>query len=317
MRGMKGPNADALHLPLPRRLHDGGPQKGVHLHTDLHHADVRRPDPQVPSEVGLVRKGIKKGGNGAHAHVSTGSRNALQASFVPEVETKLLPAYSMKMPAPPHGLETRGQRLRWARETFQRQSGERLSARAFAMEHEVAVPTYSTHEKDGEPGGRKFSEEDAERYARILGVDAVWLHKGKPRPKRTDTVSIVGLVGLGDQIQWTEEGDLSLGEVELPFVVANDCFGLEARGASQYPRVKDGEIVIARWLSDMPEHYIGREVVLKTEDGTYLLKTLKRHDGDGHFTIGSHNAPDVENVPIEKVAEVVSIVPQHQWRRIG
>lgn len=223
----------------------------------------------------------------------------------------------MKMPTPPKGLETRGQRLKWARETFQRLRGERDSARAFAIECEVKVPTYASHEKDGEPGGRKFSEDDAERYARILGVDATWLHKGKARPKRTDAVSIVGLVGLGDLIQWAEEGDLSLGEVELPFVVSNDCFGLEARGASQYPRVKDGEIVIARWLDDVPATYVGREVVLKTVDGTYLLKTLKRHEGDSHFTIGSHNAPDVESVHIERVAEVVSIVPQHQWKRIG
>lgn len=241
----------------------------------------------------------------------------MQVSFVPGVETMLLPAYGMKMPAPPDSLETRGQRLRWAREAFQRGNGERLSARAFAIEHEVAVPTYSSHEKDGEPGGRRFSEEDAERYARILGVDAVWLHKGKPRPKRSTAVRVVGLVGLGDQIQWAEEGDLSLGEVVLPFAVASDCFGLEARGASQYPRVKDGEIVIARWLGDVPASYVGREVVVKTADGTYLLKTLKRHEGDSHFTIGSHNAPDVENVHVEKVAEVVSIVPQHQWRRIG
>lgn len=195
--------------------------------------------------------------------------------------------------------------------------GERLSARAFALEHGISVPTYSSHEKAGEPGGRQYPEEDAERYARILGVDFTWLHKGKLRQSSTDTVSIVGLVGLGDQIQWTEEGDLSLGEIELPFSIANDCFGLEARGASQYPRVKDGEVVVARWLDDVPSTYVGREVVLKTSDGTYLLKTLKRHEGDSHFTIGSHNAPDVENVHIERVAEVVTIVPQHQWKRIG
>lgn len=223
----------------------------------------------------------------------------------------------MKMPIPPKGLATRGERLKWARETYQRLHGDRLSARAFAQAHDIAVPTYATHEKAGEPGGRQFPEDEAERYARILGVDPYWLHKGRLIQKTTDTVSVVGLVGLGDQIQWVEEGDLSLGEVELPFAISNDCFGLEARGASQYPRVKDGEIVVARWLDDVPSTYVGREVVLKTTDGTYLLKTLKRHEGDSHFTIGSHNAPDVENVHIERVAEVVTIVPQHQWKRIG
>ncbi|MFC7663772.1 S24/S26 family peptidase [Methylorubrum suomiense] len=214
-------------------------------------------------------------------------------------------------------METRGERLKWARETYQRLRGERLSARAFAVEHDVAVPTYATHERDGGEGGKRFPEDLAERYARILGVDFQWLHRGRAGPPRNDTVTIVGLVGLGDQIQWAEEGDLSLGEVELPYVVDRECFGLEARGSSQYPRVKDGEVVVARWLSDRPSNYVGLEVVLKTMDGTYLLKTLKRHEGDDHFTIGSHNAPDVENVHIERVAEVVSIVPNRQWKRIG
>ena len=208
-------------------------------------------------------------------------------------------------------MDTKGKRLRWARERFFR------SARAAALALNVSVSTYNSHERAGEPGAREYDEEDALKYARKFRVSASWLLTGEGKANRSTAVSIVGLVGLGDQIQWEEGSDLALGEIDLPYALPEGCFALEARGSSQYPRVRDGEVVIARWTASPPEQMVGHEVVLQTKESVYLLKTLKRHDGNGHFTIGSHNAPDEEGIEVERVAEVMSIVPAKQWKRLS
>lgn len=132
------------------------------------------------------------------------------------------------------------------------------------------------------------------------------------------TVNIVGAVGLGETIDWYAQGDgVSLEVVELPFPVPEGCFALEARGASMHPRVKDGEIVIARKNGVTADELIGQEVVLKVEEGPYLLKTLRRGYTSGLFNLESHNAPLCEDQAIEWVAEVWAIVPSRRWVKIG
>lgn len=208
-------------------------------------------------------------------------------------------------------MKTKGERLRWARERRYR------SGRAAAFALDVAVSTYNAHERAGEPGARDYSEEEAFKYARKFRVSASWLLTGEGTANRSTVVDVVGTVGLGEAIRWVEEGELALGEIELPYALPEGCFALEARGQSQFPRIKDGEVVIAKWYEGEPEALIGQEVVLEDAEGTYLLKTLKKHARDGSFTIGSHNAPDQDEVDVKRVAEVMSIVPAKQWKRIA
>lgn len=181
----------------------------------------------------------------------------------------------------------------------------------------VPVSTYNSHERAGEPGSRDFNDEEAFRYARKFRVSASWLLTGEGTANRSTVVDVVGTVGLGEAIRWVEEGEMALGEIELPYALPEGCFALEARGQSQFPRVKDGEVVIAKWHDGEPETLIGQEVVLEDNEGTYLLKTLKKQARDGSFTIGSHNAPDQDEVEVKRVAEVMSIVPAKQWKRIS
>lgn len=72
-------------------------------------------------------------------------------------------------------MDTAGERLRWARE----RSPDKLSRRALALELDVAVATYNSHERAGQPGGRGFDEEHARKYARRLGVAWTWLLTGE------------------------------------------------------------------------------------------------------------------------------------------
>ncbi|MBA1157792.1 S24 family peptidase [Microvirga mediterraneensis] len=75
-------------------------------------------------------------------------------------------------------MKTRGERLAWARE----QAGYKSKSEA-ARALGIAVATYNAHERAEEPGGRDFSPEQAEAYARKFRVAHAWLVTGKGDPK--------------------------------------------------------------------------------------------------------------------------------------
>lgn len=131
-------------------------------------------------------------------------------------------------------------------------------------------------------------------------------------------VKVVGAVGLGEEIDWYSQGDgVSLEVVELPFPVPDGCFALEARGMSMHPRVKDGEIVVARANGHTADDLLGQEVVLRTEEGSYLLKTIRRGFTPGRYNLESHNGPLREDEAVVWVAEIWAIIPSRKWVRVG
>lgn len=136
-------------------------------------------------------------------------------------------------------------------------------------------------------------------------------------PDRTMTAFIKGIVGLGETIEWIGDSTMSLGEVELPFPMKEGCIALEARGDSQFPRVKNGEILIVRFNGHTAADMVGQEAVVRLSDGTYLMKTIRRGYEPGRYNLESFNAPTRENAEVEQVAAVVAIIPAEQWRTLG
>ena len=130
-------------------------------------------------------------------------------------------------------------------------------------------------------------------------------------------VRIVGLVGLGEAVEWHGDGDVDMGEVELPFPVPQGCVALEARGDSMAPRVRNGEIVVVLKNGLTARDLIGREAIVKVQNGEYLLKTIRRGYQDGRFNLESFNAPLREDIAIEWVGELVAIIPSKRWVRLG
>lgn len=159
---------------------------------------------------------------------------------------------------------------------------------------------------------RDYGVDEAKQYAKAFKVSWVWLVSGEGTHERRNVVPIVGFVGLGEDVDM-REGDAHLGEVELPFPVPPDCFGLEATGQSQFPRIKPGEVVVGRWSTRLPCEFIGREVIVKVRNGPYLIKTVRRGTALDRFHLESHNAPLRENAEIERVAEVLMILPSRAW----
>ena len=64
-----------------------------------------------------------------------------------------------------------------------------------------------------------------------------------------------------------------------------------------------------------PAEHIGREVIVKISNGPYLIKTIRRGARPGRFHLESHNAPLREDVEIERVGDVLMILPSRTWVR--
>jgi phage repressor protein C with HTH and peptisase S24 domain len=130
-------------------------------------------------------------------------------------------------------------------------------------------------------------------------------------------IAVVGIAGLGEEIEWHDNGDMDLGEVEVAGLSAADgLMALECRGDSMRPRVNDRELVVARRRDGKtPGDLVGREAIVKVSDGPVLLKRIRRGYEPGRWNLESYNADLRENVAIEWVAELVSIIPEGAWRR--
>lgn len=202
--------------------------------------------------------------------------------------------------------DDRAERLKWARARAGFDS-PRSAAKHFRWNE-------NTH-KAREGGLRDYGVDEAKEYARAFKVSWVWLLSGEGTHERKNIVPIVGLVGLGEEVDYQGNGEADLGRIELPFPVPPDCFGLEARGESQFPRIKSGEVIVGRWSMRSPEEHLGREAIVKVLDGPYLIKTIRRGTEPGRFHLESHNAPLREDVEIERVGDVLMILPSRTWVR--
>ncbi|KLK91394.1 hypothetical protein AA309_20035 [Microvirga vignae] len=106
-------------------------------------------------------------------------------------------------------MKTRGERLAWAR-TQAGYSSKSAAARALG----IPVSTYNSHERAEQPGGRDFSPDEAETYARAFRVAHGWLITGKGGPKTG-----------GDEVPpQLKPADLALGEYVVAGKVAAGSF---------------------------------------------------------------------------------------------
>jgi phage repressor protein C with HTH and peptisase S24 domain len=150
-----------------------------------------------------------------------------------------------------------------------------------------------------------------ERTAAEMGI----LSPNQNGLKTVIQIRVVGVVGLGETIEWAGD-DSSLGEIELPFPVPEGCIALEARGDSMSPRVQNGEVLVVRADGLDISSVVGKQAVVKVKDGPYLFKTVRRGYEPNRFNLESFNAPLRENVEIEWIGELWAIIPASRWLRI-
>lgn len=133
-----------------------------------------------------------------------------------------------------------------------------------------------------------------------------------PVPDRfgKDAVPVIGYVGAGAEIfVWDDHAQgAGFDEILAPYGTA-PAIGLIVRGPSMYPRYEDGDIIVCSDIDHDPVSLIGRDCYVKLLDGRAFLKRLRQGSEPGRFTLRSHNAPDIENVQLDKAYPVEWVRP--------
>jgi phage repressor protein C with HTH and peptisase S24 domain len=194
-----------------------------------------------------------------------------------------------------------------------RQKAGYEDASAFARANKFNENTYRSHEN----GARGLKPQIAATYAKLLNVSAAWLLTGEGPDTPNNTARVYGYVGLGEGVTMVGDNSPLFDEIELPYGFKLQNIGaLIAKGNSQFPRVKNNEVII--YSRDRAEagDLIGQEAVVQVRDGPVMLKTIMRGSIAGRFNLESHNAPTLENQEIEWAGELLSIIPSQKWRLI-
>lgn len=171
---------------------------------------------------------------------------------------------------------------------------------------EISQPTVN-RVLNGSPDVRQSTIERIRRNAKTLEL----LH-GRSSLSHIARVAILGVCGMGEAIEWVDDETCPLGHVDVPFEISDGAFALEARGDSQFPRIRNGDLVIVQREHEIAE-VMNDEAVVKVADGAYLLKTVLPGYEPGTFNLESHNAPMMRNVQIERAFSIQAIIPRRRW----
>lgn len=178
------------------------------------------------------------------------------------------------------------------------------------------VSTYHSHENSSRGVPRK----KVIMYSAAFKVNERWLLTGKGAPRgKNDRVPLIGKIGAGGTIIYSDDYPIggAAEYVSAPSEAADDTVALEIEGDSMFPYYRDGWLVFysVQVRPDSPE-CLGDDCVVRLVDGRTLLKTVMRGSVPGRFTLGSHNAPAIENAEVEWAAPVEFVDRRRRSRRV-
>lgn len=197
-------------------------------------------------------------------------------------------------------MDTPGSRLAEARRRAGYKTGSD-AARAFGW----PVSTYLGHEN----GDRTPRLDAAKRYARVFRVPWTWILDGGELPEDfRPTLPVVGYVGAGAEVFPFDDHEMGAGidEIDAPPGASVDAVVVKVRGQSMWPVFQDGDSLVfdERLSGSDLAAYVGKECIVKLEDGRMFIKMLGKGTAPGFWTLHSYNAPPVEDVAVEWAAKV-------------
>ena len=134
-----------------------------------------------------------------------------------------------------------------------------------------------------------------------------------------NAVPIMGRVGAGASIgpeleQMPPEG---LGEVELPFPIAEETVAFEVVGDSMLPKYESGDILVVYREQRHPlSSFYGEEAAVRLKSGERYLKTIERGKTAHVVNLTSFNAKPITGVKLEWIGEICVTLPRGQIERL-
>ena len=134
-----------------------------------------------------------------------------------------------------------------------------------------------------------------------------------------NAVPIMGRVGAGASIlpeheQMPPEG---LGEVELPFPIAEETIAFEVVGDSMLPKYENGDIIVVYKDQRHPlSSFYGEEAAVRLKTGERYLKTIERGKTAHVVNLTSFNAKPIAGVKLEWIGEICVTLPRGQIERL-
>ena len=134
-----------------------------------------------------------------------------------------------------------------------------------------------------------------------------------------NSVPIMGRIGAGASIEPEHEQvpPEGLGEIELPFPMAEETIAFEVAGDSMLPKYENGDVIVVFREQRHPlSSFYGEEAAVRLKTGERYLKTIERGKSPTLVNLKSFNAKPIVGVKLEWIGEIYVTLPRGQIERM-